>query len=761
MSSPSKTSHLHATKQNQPTKLRRPSHHHTRDEAERDAASHTAGLPPKHKYQPHPPHHKNIPVELQSPHVLQQKLKTRYQKYRYLVHLPQHTNPPTTSDGSVFTRLATHKQCKHFLEELENATPHCEHHQHAAPSPDFFARLATPKPVPPPPQPIQLQPKDHPPPSKDAIERLSKPRVVYPVHQYEEDGIPKECSEWKPMSHKLVMSEKQLQRMLLISRPKNWRELEEKKREEDEAEKLAADAATQSSAPVSVPTSAPAGESGGGIAEAVQPIEAVISTDAPEESNNAMELDQGQPPVGEVTEPALPQEFIPEPTPTETTNEQAEAIAANLTPTEELDAQKEQSAPSSKKPTAPPSKRTSLANLAQKISQSLQNLGTPKKRASTIKVDADAPSNEATDPNSAHRVEEAVSQPSEDTPSVEQTGEATNISALPDLTASQELLLSLDPSQATDEQKEAAVKLQATIRGFQARKKLKGESIEKLHEGAPAGDVTECAPEASDLPADIEAELAAGAVENSNKSEVIAGEVPSNEPMTEPKGAEAVGEPLAEAIPPAEDASAHEDSPAAEATETTEESDNSVPVEAPGEPTEVPAKVPAEVAAVAAEAPVEQTTEPVGEPITESVPPTESEPQETPLTSKEEATPTLTASQELLLNLDPSQATDEQKEAATKLQATFRGFQARKKLKGESLEKLNEVSGSKAQMATSETTAEVQQKEKDAHKATESSGNDEVPLGVIRKQLSQTIDQIGTEQTEIEQSIETTDSVPA
>ncbi|KAJ3030066.1 UNVERIFIED_CONTAM: hypothetical protein HDU68_010198 [Siphonaria sp. JEL0065] len=746
MSSPSKTSHLHATKHNQPTKLRRPSHHHTREEAERDTANHT----PKHKYHPHPPHHKNIPVELQSPHVLQQKLKTRYQKYRYLVHLPQHTNPPTTSDGSVFTRLATHKQCKHFLEELENATPHCEHHQHAPPSPDFFARLATPKPVPPPPQPIQLQPKDHPPPSKDAIERLSKPRVVYPVHQYEEEGIPKECSEWKPMSHKLVMSEKQLQRMLMISRPKNWRELEEKKKEEEE--KLAAEAATQSSAPVSVPSSAPDGESGGGITDPGQPVDTNIpteSTAAPTESTNTTELEQRQPPISQGIEPDLPHESVPESIPSEALPEMA--TASDLVPTEEPVAQK-QSAPASKRPTAPPSKRSSLANLAQKISQSLQNLGTPKKRASTIKVDADAPPSESTDSVLTQPTEEAVSQQSE---------EATEVLAPPDLTASQELLLSLDPSQATDEQKEAAVKLQATFRGFQARKKLKGESMEKLNEGAPATDVAPVTLEADTLVEAIPTEAGPAAiVESSNESETVveAKDAVVEEPLIESEVPEANLEPPTEAIPPAQETAAPE-----EVLNATEQPAAEGDIEPPTEPIEVPAEAPAEIPT---EVPIEVATEVEPEPILEAIPsqdPTpETEPQKTPLPPKNEAKPTLTASQELLLNLDPRQATEEQKDAATKLQATFRGFQARKKLKGESLEKLNEGSGSQVQLAATETTAQML-KEEDAPAGTKSSMDDEVPLGLIQKQIGQTIEQFGTEQTETvaEQPLETTDSVPA
>ncbi|KAI9349770.1 hypothetical protein BDR26DRAFT_915433, partial [Obelidium mucronatum] len=128
MSSPTKTSQLHGTKQHHHhphMKLRRPSHHHTREEAEKEKEAARHGLPPKHQYHPHPPRHTNVPVELQAPHVLQQKLKTRYQKYRYLVHLPQHASPPTTSDGSVFSRLATQtpRRCRHFVEDAPPPPP--------------------------------------------------------------------------------------------------------------------------------------------------------------------------------------------------------------------------------------------------------------------------------------------------------------------------------------------------------------------------------------------------------------------------------------------------------------------------------------------------------------------------------------------------------------------------------------------------------------------------------------------------------------
>ncbi|KAJ3064339.1 hypothetical protein HDU99_004497 [Rhizoclosmatium hyalinum] len=259
--------------------------------------------------------------------------------------------------------------------------------------------MATPKPIPPPPQPIQLQPKDHPPPSQAAIERLSKPRVVYPVYQFPESGIPKEVSEWRPMTHRLVMSEKQLQRMEAISRPKNWREIEEKKKAEaSEAVGAAATAVVpgkDASGDVKPPAEAVAGGEGGSG-----------SSDAPAEVEQSGSSSAPAPESTEQVEPAAPQS---EPT-----------------------------QPSSKHPTAPSSKRTSLSNLAQRLSTSLQNLTSPKKRASTIKAESQDPST-----TQSQSQEEPL----------------------------------LDPSQATDEQKEAAVKLQATFRGYKTRQKLSRDTL--------------------------------------------------------------------------------------------------------------------------------------------------------------------------------------------------------------------------------------------------------------------------------------------
>ncbi|KAJ3294039.1 hypothetical protein HDU79_011622 [Rhizoclosmatium sp. JEL0117] len=419
--------HNHHHHQHALHKIRRPSHHHTREEAAADALSHAPGLPPKQKYHPHPPRHKNIPTDLQSPHILQQKLKTRYQKYRYLLHLPSHpTNPPSTrSDGSVFTRLAQHTQCKHFVEEVDNARPHCIHHHQPPPPPDFFTRMATPKPIPPPPQPIQLQPKDHPPPSQAAIERLSKPRVVYPVYQFPESGIPKEVSEWRPMTHRLVMSEKQLQRMEAISRPKNWREIEEKKKAE-------ASEAVGAAATAVVP-----GKDAGG--DVKPPAEAVAGGEG---GSGSAEVEQS----GSSSAP-----------PPEST-EQVEPTAPQSEPAQ----------PSSKHPTAPSSKRTSLSNLAQRLSTSLQNLTSPKKRASTIKAESQDPS--------------------------------TTQSQSQDQNTAQEPLL--DPSQATDEQKEAAVKLQATFRGYKTRQKLSRDTLNNPESDDSAHPVEPPSTDAVTVPAE-------------------------------------------------------------------------------------------------------------------------------------------------------------------------------------------------------------------------------------------------------------------
>ncbi|KAI8609592.1 hypothetical protein BC830DRAFT_1233230 [Chytriomyces sp. MP71] len=196
------------------------------------------------------PHHSHyVPPELKGgSHILQQKLRTRYQKYRHLVHPPQHTFPhcnysialcPTCSQNGahdstssntedVFTRLATRQKCKHVEEEIESATPPRQSaHNHPPPPQTYFAQLAQPKPRPPP-EPAQARPLHRcAPPSKERLEKLSKPRVVYPVYEYPDSGILKEMPKWRPMTHNLVMSTTQKDRLNQISLPRNWQEIQE------------------------------------------------------------------------------------------------------------------------------------------------------------------------------------------------------------------------------------------------------------------------------------------------------------------------------------------------------------------------------------------------------------------------------------------------------------------------------------------------------------------------------------------------------
>ncbi|KAJ3240636.1 hypothetical protein HDU81_003220 [Chytriomyces hyalinus] len=194
------------------------------------------------KHPTNPPKARYIPPELRNgPHVLQQKLRTRYQKYRHLIHPPQHpfptfsadivTNAPhTPRSQQVYDRLATKQPCKHITQELESAAPPLQNmHNHPPPSTAYFTQLALPKTRrPEEPHQAMVSPLHHgPPPSKERLEALSKPRVVYPVHEYAEAGIPKEMSLWKPKTHQIVLSPTQKARLNEISLPRNWKEIQE------------------------------------------------------------------------------------------------------------------------------------------------------------------------------------------------------------------------------------------------------------------------------------------------------------------------------------------------------------------------------------------------------------------------------------------------------------------------------------------------------------------------------------------------------
>ncbi|KAJ3246963.1 hypothetical protein HDU78_005825 [Chytriomyces hyalinus] len=207
-----------------------------------ETSDHTNNPEDTEHHPTHPPKARYIPPELRNgPHVLQQKLRTRYQKYRHLIHPPQHpfptfsadivTNAPhTPRSQQVYDRLATKQPCKHITQELESAAPPLQNlHNHPPPSTAYFTQLALPKTRrPEEPHQAMVSPLHHgPPPSKERLEALSKPRVVYPVHEYAEAGIPKEMSLWKPKTHQIVLSPTQKARLNEISLPRNWKEIRE------------------------------------------------------------------------------------------------------------------------------------------------------------------------------------------------------------------------------------------------------------------------------------------------------------------------------------------------------------------------------------------------------------------------------------------------------------------------------------------------------------------------------------------------------
>ncbi|KAJ3086124.1 hypothetical protein HK100_008801 [Physocladia obscura] len=195
-----------------------------------------------HPYHPHPPHHNHPDLENNSSnehHILQQKLVTRYQKYRHLIHPPQHpTNPaPLHPDAAVFSRLAapiSHTNCNHIQSDqscLSWSEDGTKIIRSGGISPESLARLAAPKMRSKTPgQQPQPHPSGNPPRrvSSAAIARLAAPRVVHPVFVPEDTAAI--AAAWKPMTNRIVLSDASYARLLQISRPRNWQEIEDTRR---------------------------------------------------------------------------------------------------------------------------------------------------------------------------------------------------------------------------------------------------------------------------------------------------------------------------------------------------------------------------------------------------------------------------------------------------------------------------------------------------------------------------------------------------